>query len=358
MSGPEKTGVAHVVKVNPDEPDPEEIRKAATIIRQGGLVAFPTETVYGLGANALDEEAVAKIFNIKKRPTSDPIIVHISEMSQLETVIKNVPPLVHRLADKFWPGPLTLIMPRNDRIPANVSAGLPTVAVRMPSHPVSVALIRESGVPIAAPSANIFSRPSSTKAQHIVNDFSDSVDMIIDGGDSTIGVESTVLDLTSDPPVLLRPGGTPLEELRKVIPDIQFGPKYIKIEESEASISPGMLTKHYSPKAKLLLFKGPVDKVRARMRSKAVELIDSCKKIGILLPSEDLKSFNGLNVTTVVLGSESDLETVARNLFSGMRELDNQGLDVILVRSLNPEGLGLAILDRMIRASEGKIIET
>jgi L-threonylcarbamoyladenylate synthase len=355
MSGPEKNGLAHVIKVNPDEPDIVKIRKAATIIREGGLVAFPTETVYGLGANALNEEAVNKIFRIKKRPSSDPIIVHISEMDELETVVKSTPELAYKLAERFWPGPLTMIMQRSDNIPSNVSAGLLTVAVRMPSHRISVALIRESGVPIAAPSANIFSRPSSTRAQHIIDDFSDSVDMIIDGGDSTIGLESTVLDLTSDPPVLLRPGGTPMEALKQVIPNLQFGPKYLKIEDSKASTSPGMLTKHYSPRAQLLLFKGPVDRVREKMREKISELLGAGKKIGLLLPSEDIQALD-LDVESVDLGSENDLEKVGKNLFSGLRELDNLELDVILVRSLNSEGLGLAILDRMIRASEGKMI--
>lgn len=357
MSGQEKKGNAHVVKVNPDEPDIESIRLAAEIIKKGGLVAFPTETVYGLGANALDEDAVNSIFTIKKRPSTDPIIVHISEMKQLETVVREVPELAYRLAERFWPGPLTMIMQRNDKVPSNVSAGLPTVAVRMPSHKISVALIRESGVPIAAPSANIFSRPSSTKAQHIIDDFSDTVDMIIDGGDATIGVESTVIDLTSTPPKLLRPGGTPMEDLQELIPDLQFGPKYIKLEESKASTSPGMLTKHYSPKAQLFLIRGPVTKSRTRLYQIAEEKLGKGKQVGVLVPTEDIPYLNALDVKILDLGSELDLESVARNLFSGMRELDNQELDVILVRSLNSDGLGLAILDRMIRASEGKVIE-
>lgn len=357
VSGQENNGVANVIKVDPDEPDLIEIRKAVEIIRKGGLVAFPTETVYGLGANAFDEDAVDKIFKIKKRPTSDPIIVHISDMEQLDTVVKTVPKLVCRLAERFWPGPLTMIMERNELVPSNVSAGLPTVAVRMPSHRISVALIREARVPIAAPSANIFSRPSSTKAQHIIDDFSNSVDMIIDGGDSTIGLESTVLDMTSVPPVLLRPGGTSMEELKQVIPDLKFGPKYIKIEESKASTSPGMLTKHYSPSAQLLLFKGQVDNVRENMRTTIIDLQESGKKVGALLPSEDIPLFKDLNIETVNLGSEVDLKTVAKNLFAGLRELDSLGLDVIFVRSLTSEGLGLAILDRMIRASEGTVID-
>ena len=250
-----------------------------------------------------------------------------------------------------------MIMRRNDKVPFNVSAGLPSVAVRMPSHKISLALIRESGVPIAAPSANIFSRPSSTKAQHIIDDFSDSVDMIIDGGDSTIGVESTVIDLTSTPPKLLRPGGTPMEALLELIPDLQFGPKYISLEEATASTSPGMLTKHYSPKAELILIKGPVMKTRDKLQQLVKEKLKDGKLVGALVPSEDISLLSELNVKIVDLGSELDLESIARNLFSGMRELDTLGLDVIFVRSLASDGLGLAILDRMTRASEGKVIQ-
>lgn len=357
VSGQEKKGKAHVIKIDPDRPEHAKIQKAAEVIKKGGLVAFPTETVYGLGANALDREAVDSIFKIKKRPQTDPIIVHISDISQLETIVKNIPPLAMTLAEKYWPGPLTLIMERKNTIPSNVTAGLPTVAVRMPSHPISIALIKASGTPIAAPSANIFSRPSSTKARHIIDDFSESVDLIIDGGDSTIGVESTVLDITQTPPVLLRPGGTPMESLLEEIPDLLFGPKYIKLEETTASQSPGMLTKHYSPRAKLILIQGPPEKTIQRIKSEAENLLDENKKVGLLLPSEDFDKFTQLPVASYDLGSESDLETVAKNLFSGLRELDSYGLDVILVRSLTSEGLGLAILDRMIRASEGKIIE-
>ncbi len=346
-----------VIKVDLDDPDIKAIRKAAEIIRKGGLVAFPTETVYGLGANALDEEAVAKIFAIKKRPASDPIIVHISDLDQLDEIVTKVPMIANRLAKRFWPGPLTLIMGRNPNVPANVSAGLPSVAVRMPSNPIALALIREAGVPVAAPSANIFSRPSSTRARHIIEDFSDSVDLIIDGGDSIIGVESTVLDLTVSPPVILRPGGTPMENIQELIPELQFDPKYIKIDEEQSSTSPGMLTKHYSPRAQVVLFKGPVDLVKDRIKHELVKMKNQGKKVGLLLPDEDLEELSNQNVKTVALGPEKDLATIARNLFSGMRELDRYDLDIILVRSLDSEGLGLAILDRMIRASEGKVVE-
>lgn len=355
VSGQEKN--ANLIKVNPDRPEHEKIKKAAEVIRNGGLVAFPTETVYGLGANALDREAVNKIFAIKKRPSTDPIIVHISDLKQLDTIVKNVPEIAKVLAKRFWPGPLTLIMERSDSVPDNVSAGLATVAVRMPSHPVSIALIKTSGLPIAAPSANIFSRPSSTKAQHIIDDFSDSVDLILDGGDSTIGVESTVLDLTSNPPVLLRPGGTPMEDLQEIIPDLQFGPDYIHIEEVKATSSPGQLTKHYSPNAKLRFFKGPPKKTMDLIRRETITLQKTGHKVGLLLPKDDLDELKGLGITGFNLGAESDLDSVARNLFSGLRFLDKAGVDVILVRSLNREGLGLAIMDRLIRASEGKIIE-
>ena len=356
MSGKEKKQ-ANILKVDKDDPDIELIRKAAHILRDGGLVAFPTETVYGLGANAFNSDAVQKIFKIKKRPLSDPIIVHISHMSQLEDIVVDVPKIAYKLADSFWPGPLTMIMRRGNKVPSIVSSGLPTVAVRMPSHPISIALINESGVPVAAPSANIFSKPSSTKAQHIIDDFSDSVDMIIDGGDSNIGVESTVVDLTQSPPLLLRPGGTPLEKLRELIPNIHFHAQYIKIDESCALTSPGQLTKHYSPNTKLMLFKGEVIEMRAKMKQTIKKLVDEGKKVGALVPIEDVDALKDLDVKIFSLGSETDLKVVARNLFSGMRELDILGLDIILVRSLDSDGLGLAILDRMIRASDGKIIE-
>ncbi len=269
----------------------------------------------------------------------------------------DVPEIAHRLADRFWPGPLTLIMRRNPKVPSNVSAGLPTVAVRMPSHRIPLDLIRASGVPIAAPSANIFMRPSSTTAEHVVDDFSGDVDVILNGGPSYIGVESTVVDLTQDPPVLLRPGGTPLEALRELVPDIRLGTKYIDLKTGAPSSSPGMLTKHYSPTAELYLFRGAVHSVHTKMLEDVELFSREGKTVGVMIPSEDEPVFQGKEVEMVLLGSGDDMESIAQNLFAGMRALDHKGCDVILVRAVDSGGLGLAILDRLIRASEGKVID-
>ncbi len=342
-------------KVDPENPDREVIRFAANKILEGGLVAFPTETVYGLGANAFNAEAVNRIFKAKKRPFSDPIIVHIASINQLETVAENIPELAWRLAQRFWPGPLTIIVARSRRVPPNVSSGLPTVAVRMPNHRVPLALIEESGVPIAAPSANLFSRPSATLAQHVIDDFGGEVDVVLDGGPAPIGLESTVLDLTQSPARILRPGGTPVEALREILPEVSYIPKYLFTETAEAA-SPGMLMKHYSPKARLLLFMGSSDRVLTRMREAVEELLREGKRVGLLVPSEDYATLREFRVEFSLLGPESDLNQVGFNLFSGMRDLDSREVDVILVRGFGLDGLGLAIWDRLVRAAEGNII--
>jgi L-threonylcarbamoyladenylate synthase len=343
-------------KVDPENPDREVIRFAADKILEGRLVAFPTETVYGLGANAFNSEAVDRIFKAKKRPFSDPIIVHIASIGQLESVAENVPELAWKLAERFWPGPLTIIVTRSRRVPPNVSSGLPTVAVRIPNHRVPLALIQESGVPIAAPSANLFSRPSATLAQHVIDDFQGDVDVILDGGPALIGLESTVLDLTQSPARILRPGGTPIEALREALPEVSYTPKYLFPETTEAA-SPGMLMKHYSPKARLLLFIGPSDRVLTSMRGAVEELLKEGKRVGLLIPSEDYATLQKFRVEFSLLGPELDLKQVSFNLFSGMRDLDNRGVEVILVRGFGLDGLGLAIWDRLVRAAEGKIIQ-
>jgi len=226
-----------IVQVDPHQPNPETIAQAAQILRAGGLVAFPTETVYGLGANALSAEAVSRIFAAKERPASDPLIAHIADMDQVDQIAINIPLLTDQLAAIFWPGPLTLVLTRHpDVVPANVSAGRDTVAVRMPAHPVAKKLIIAADMPIAAPSANLFSRPSPTTAQHVLADLRGRVDLILDGGATPVGVESTVLDLTQNPPVVLRPGGVSVEALREFIPDVRHTPHYLK--ESDAVTAP------------------------------------------------------------------------------------------------------------------------
>jgi len=324
----------------------------------GGLIAFPTETVYGVGANALNEEAIGQIFRAKGRPASDPIIVHIFSLLQLEGVAIGIPDLAWQLAQKFWPGPLTLVLKRHENIPANVSARLDTVALRMPNHKVSLALLRTTGVPIAAPSANLFARPSPTTAQHVLEDLQGRIDIVLDAGPTPIGLESTVIDLTKEIPVVLRPGGIPVESLQKVIPLLKVSPKYLHINEPEAvSASPGMLSKHYSPTAELLLFTGSFKQVIAHMQETAQRLASENRIVGIMAPNEEYRFFTDMPVQIVLLGPSSDLTQIGYNLFAGMRELDRRGVHVILVRGFARNGLGLAIWDRLFRAAEGRVID-
>ncbi|MBI5929920.1 MAG: threonylcarbamoyl-AMP synthase [Chloroflexi bacterium] len=347
-----------VLHLDPQHPETELIKQAAARIRAGGLVAFPTETVYGLGANGFDATAVDHIFIAKGRPTNDPIILHLSSRHQLELVAQDIPPLALQLAQAFWPGPLTLVLKRQPQVPANVTAGLDTVAVRVPSHPVALALLKAADVPIAAPSANRFSRPSPTTAQHVLEDLEGCVDLVLDGGPTSIGVESTVLDLTQSIPTILRPGGALVEPLRVMIPNLQIKQSFVGASEGKQGLtSPGMLLKHYSPNADLLLFTGPDDtKVIAHMQSTVHQLVQEGKSVGVLTSEEDRPHFARLPIQLAELGPRSDLEMIARNLFAGMRTLDFLGVDVILVKSFVQEGLGLAIWDRLIRAAEGKVI--
>jgi len=338
-------------------PESELIKQAAEKIRAGGLVAFPTETVYGLGANGFDGVAVDHIFTAKGRPTSDPIILHLHSRHQLELVATDIPPLALQLAQAFWPGPLTLVLKRQPRVPENVTAGLDTVAVRVPSHPVALALLKAADVPIAAPSANRFSRPSPTTAQHVLEDLAGCIDLVLDGGPTSIGVESTVLDLTQATPTILRPGGALVEPLRVMIPNLQVKQRFVAEDSSESMASPGMLMKHYSPNADLLLFTGPDDsQVIANMQQVAKNWVAEGKSVGIMTSEEDRTHFARLPVQLAELGPRSDLDMIARNLFAGMRTLDFLGVDVILVKSFAQEGLGLAIWDRLIRAAEGNVI--
>ena len=343
-----------LIKVDSQNPAPELMALAGTIICQGGLVAFPTETVYGLGANTLDHEAVSKIFAAKQRPANDPVIVHIDTIEQLSRVAVEIPELAYTLAEKFWAGALTLVLKKHPDIPTNVTAGGDTVAVRMPNHPVALALIRKAGVPIAAPSANRFSRPSPTTAAHVLADLAGEVDVILDSGATPIGVESTIVDLTVPVPMILRPGGVSLEALREVMPALAFRPRYLS-EEVESVPAPGTLLKHYSPDAEVCLFRGDTQEVYDRMRQTAQEAVEQNRRVGLLLMDDETGYFEGFPAAIGLLGN--DLTAMANTLFAGLRELDTQGVDVILVRAPQQTGLGLAIGDRLLRAAIGQVIE-
>jgi L-threonylcarbamoyladenylate synthase len=344
-----------LITVDAKHPAPEAVARAAELLRAGELVAFPTETVYGLGANALDGEALAKIFVAKRRPTNDPIIAHIADPAQLRDLVREVPAVAERLAATFWPGPLTLILKRAATVPGIIAEGRDTIAVRMPAHPVARALLQAAGIPVGAPSANTFTRPSATTAQHVLEDLDGRIAMVLDGGPATIGVESTVLDLSGDEARVLRPGGVTLEALREVLPGVQLAPGYVS--EHDGSHSPGQMIKHYSPRARVLLFRGgDRARVQTAMHRAAREELARGATVGALVVEEERDTLPAA-VTCFALGPERDLETAARSLFAGLRELDSAGVDVILVRDPARGGLGDALGDRLLRAAEGRVVE-
>lgn len=347
-----------VVQVDPHEPAASAIQAAADLLVAGKLVAFPTETVYGLGANALDPAAVARIFTAKGRPASDPLIVHLYSLSQLEEIATAIPAVAWELAQRFWPGPLTLVLPKQPCIPDNVSAGLATVAVRMPNHPIPYRLLKLADRPIAAPSANRFARPSPTTAQHVLDDLDGKVELILDGGPTPIGVESTVLDLTQAVPTILRPGGLPLEALQPWLPAVTYSPRYAQLHEGgDATPAPGMLLKHYSPSVELLLYHGQAAAVLAAMQARVAAAQRAGQPIGVMVEEEWAADFTGAGVTVASLGTGADLAQVAKRLFAQMRYLERAGVALILTHTFGQSGLGLALQDRLIRATEGKIIE-
>ena len=341
-----------VITVDPDHPDEHDIQTAACVLLAGGLVAFPTETVYGLGANALDETAVGRIFAAKGRPFDDPLIVHIAAKPQVEEVARAIPDIAHTLAEKFWPGPLTLVLNKHSRVADRVSTGLETVAVRMPNHRVPLDLIRVAGIPVAAPSANLFTRPSPTSAAHVAEDLSGRVDIILDGGPCPIGLESTVLDLTGPKPAILRPGGITAEALQEYFPDL-----ILSGVSAGGRASPGMMLKHYSPKARFFLFTGARENFAARFREVIKELLRAELKVGVMAADEDLPIFAGLPILMENLGPQSDLDAIGRALFAKMRALDARGADIILMRAIQAAGLGMAIRDRLIKAAHQQIID-
>jgi L-threonylcarbamoyladenylate synthase len=346
-----------VIQIDPRHPDPAIIARAAELLRSGELVVFPTETVYGLGANALQADAVEKIFAAKGRPHSDPLIAHIADERDLEQVTSDVPPIAHELARAFWPGPLTLILPASPHIPRIVTAGLATVAVRMPRHPVALALIRAAGSPIAAPSANRFMHVSPTTAQHVLSDLSGRVPLILDGGPCAVGVESTILDLSADVPTILRPGGISLEALRTQLPAIQAPARRVPNSEDEqqAQKSPGQMLIHYAPAVPSFLFEGSGATMRATMLAEAQRRRAQGERVGVLIADEDLATFQESGAQIYTLGRADEPEEIATRLFAGLRLLEESGVQVILCRSFSEQGLGLAIRDRLLKATGGKI---
>ena len=320
------------------------IQKAARIIKKGGLVAFPTETVYGLGANALDKKAVRKIFEAKGRPLDNPVIVHIANFEDLTKLVRKIPKEAEILAKKFWPGPLTFILFKKKIIPDEVTAGTKTVAIRMPKNKIALKLIKAAGVPIAAPSANLAGKPSPTKAEHVFEDLGDKIDLILDGGPTKIGVESTVLDLTVKPPQILRPGGISFEELKKVIKNIQPHPSLLGKKFKGKAKSPGMKYRHYAPRAPLIL-------VKRNLKEKIKKYQKQGKKVGVLASDETKKFYQGADLV-LSCGSRKNLKKVARNLFKVFREFDRKKVNIILAETFPEEGIGFAIMHRLKKAAQ------
>ncbi|MCX8189975.1 MAG: L-threonylcarbamoyladenylate synthase [Candidatus Diapherotrites archaeon] len=341
-----------VLKLNPKRPDKKKIKKAADIIKSGGLVVFPTETVYGLGANAFDKSAVRRIFETKGRPTDNPLIVHIYSKRQLNEITKEAPKIAKKLANKFWPGALTLILKKKQIIPSEVTCGLRTVAVRMPSHSVARALCKEAGVPIAAPSANISGRPSITSGRHAIEEFLGKVECIIDAGQTDIGLESTVLDMTSKVPELLRPGGITPEEIMSVCGEIKVG-KVAKAKGEESTPkSPGTKYRHYAPKAKVILAEGPEKKAiilaEKIAKAKAIE----GKKVALLLLKTERNRCHITNLSGKIKSIQLyGKKNIAKRLFFALRKLDSEKTEIIVANAIDENGLGLAIMNRLRKAS-------
>lgn len=344
-----------VLTVDSQEPDLEKIRTAAEFIKKGGLVAFPTETVYGLGANALNAKAVLDVFEAKKRPLDNPPIVHVHDTHDVCRLAKEVPPKAQVLMKKFWPGPLTLILKRSSIVPSITVAGLNTIAIRMPRHNVALALIRESDCPIAAPSANLAGKPSPTSARHVLDDLDGRIDAVLDGGSTRIGVESTVLDLTVDPPQVLRPGGTPYEELLKVLGEVELNPVAVADHAMpiEKARSPGVKHRHYAPEAEMVLVEGEAEAVVDKMSDLIRLYKANGKRVGVLGTDETVNRYDADVVRS--LGSRNDLAEVARSLFGLLREFDAERVDVIVAECVSAEGLGLAVMNRLRKAAGYKI---
>jgi L-threonylcarbamoyladenylate synthase len=346
-----------LLKVNPQKPEPDKIQIAADIIKNGGLVAFPTETVYGLGADALNPNAVCALFEAKKRPLDNPPIVHVANVVDVKKLTKHVPPEAELLMQKFWPGPLTLVLKRSELVPDVTVAGLDTVAVRMPNNPIALALIRKSQRPIAAPSANLAGKPSPTTAKHVLDDLDGRIDAVLDGGATQVGVESTVVDVSVSPPQVLRPGGTTFEALRGVLGKVELHPfvaadKEIAISETR---SPGMRHKHYAPKAQLILVEGDVSGVVEKIRGIAEDYRRKGCRVGVLATDETAPKYAADVVKS--LGSRFNLDAVAQSLFRLLREFDDEGVDVIVAEGVPAEGMGLAVMNRLRKASGYNIVK-
>ena len=343
-----------VIKIDQNNMDTEALERAAAIIRDGGLVAFPTETVYGLGADALSAEASKKIYAAKGRPSDNPLIVHVAEFSDMEKIAQEMPEEAKKLADAFWPGPLTMIVRKNDRVPYETTGGMDTVAVRMPNHPVALELIRRSGGYIAAPSANTSGKPSPTLAEHVAFDMDGRIPMILDGGPVGIGIESTIVDLTEDIPMILRPGYITPKMLEKVIGEVKMDPGIIASDSLQKPKAPGMKYKHYAPDADLKIVEGDEARVVEYINDNVNRLISQGYKVAVMTTEEGKHNYNkGIIVS---MGHKDDELSAARHLYAVLREFDNENVDYVFSESFETDNVGRAVMNRLIKAAGHTII--
>ena len=349
-----KTEVEKITNLLTEE-DRKKIEEAGRILKDGGLVAFPTETVYGLGADALNPEASKKIYAAKGRPSDNPLIVHISNMGALEKITSDIPEKARKMAKHFWPGPLTMIFPKSEQVPLETTGGLNTVAVRMPNHPIALALIDAGGGYIAAPSANTSGKPSPTRAEHVALDMDGRIPMILDGGAVGIGIESTIVDFSTTVPMILRPGYVTPEMIREIIGEVRMDPGLVIDDPTVHPKAPGMKYKHYAPKADLILVNGVQEKVVEKINELVCEAEKSGKKTGVIGTDETCGLYQAGVVKSI--GSRKDEDAIARHLYGILREFDDLNVDMIYSESFSTPRIGQAIMNRMLKAAGHQVIE-
>lgn len=344
-----------IVKIDPAHPRMEDIREAARIIREGGLVAFPTETVYGLGGNALDVTASQRIYAAKGRPSDNPLIVHIADMASLLPLVTEIPEAARKLASACWPGPLTMIFHKSSIVPLETTGGLDSVAVRFPSHPIACALIREGGGYVAAPSANTSGRPSPTMAEHVIEDLKGKIEMIVDGGSVGIGLESTIVDFTENIPTILRPGYINEQMLRDILGEVRMDKGLLAENSRIHPKAPGMKYRHYAPKGSLLIVEGQTDRVAAKIEEMAREKTAAGYTVGIIGTDESVGRYSSGIIKSI--GTRSDEESIGRHLYSVLREFDDCGAAYIFSESFDTPKMGQAIMNRLLKAAGHQVIK-
>lgn len=343
------------IKMLEEEPDLEAIKEAGCIIKNGGLVAFPTETVYGLGGDGLNKEASRKIYAAKGRPSDNPLIIHIADLADLEKLVKEIPSKAKKLADAFWPGPLTMIFDKSQQVPYETTGGLSTVAVRYPNHPIALAFIKESGGFVAAPSANTSGRPSPTLGTHVYEDLKGRIELLLDSGEVGIGIESTIVDMTVEPPMILRPGFITEEMLKEVLGHVDVDKTTKAQLEGVAPKAPGMKYRHYAPKGELTIISGKSERVKETINRLLIEAKEKGLRTGVIGTEENIEAYEAH--VKMNAGKKQDELTVARRLYSMLREFDEEKVDVIYSEAFSETGMGQAVMNRLLKAAGHKVIQ-